>query len=436
VQATPPLSVIRPTDKDIRIRSLALAAPALSLAVVPLVSQAPASSPHWATVRLDGALAYKRVTPVPGGGSLDEARLVRPVAIIDVGVLGGRLRLQGAFNFEGCTIEDGELSLGAWGEGFVDRRHPHTYVHEIMLSAVDLLDSLDGAANLSLSVGKGFVAFGTDDPMSRPALRFPVNHHWSQVLERAVVIAGLRVGPMALEGSLFNGDEPERPGQWPRIGNRFGDSRALRVTVFPATGIELQGSHAMAASPEHRSGTGPDQFKWSASARWARPIAGHPAYGLVEWARTSEVDGFFVFNSFLAEGQYRLGRHRMYYQFERTERPEEERLLDLFRSPRPHHDDNIIGITRWTLHTAGYGIDLSHWTGLGVEPFMEVSLGRVSQVGAGLFDPEGFYGRRSLSSVSLGARIAWSPTGDGPHRMGRYGVLLPDRHWPVDSTNH
>jgi hypothetical protein len=285
-------------------------------------------------------------------------------------------------------------------------------------------------------LGKGFAAFGTDDPMNRPALRFPVNHHWSQVLERAVAIAGLRLGPVAIEGSLFNGDEPEEPGQWPRIGDRFGDSRAIRVTLFPVSGIEVQASHAVVASPEHRSGTGPDQFKWSASARLARPIAGHSAYAMVEWARTSEVDGIFVFHSFLAEGQYRLGRHRVYYQFERTERPEEERLLNLFRSPRPHSDDNIIGITRWTIHTAGFGLNLSPWTGLGLEPFVEASLGRVSQVGAGLFDPEGFYGRRSLASVSLGARIAWSSAGGGPHRMGRYGVVAPAPHRSSRRTNH
>lgn len=384
-------------------------------------------------MRLGGTLAYTRVTPVPGGGSLNEARLVRPVAMVYIGALNGRMRLQGALNFEGWTLADGELALGAWGEGFVDRRHPHTYVHELMLTGVDLLGSLDGSSVLSLSVGKGFVPFGTDDPMNRPALRFPVNHHWSQVLERAVAIAGIRVGPVAVEGSVFNGDEPEEPGQWPRISNRFGDSRSVRLTLFPVSGIELQGSHAVVASPEHRSGAGPDQFKWSASARWDRPLGGHPAYGLLEWARTSEVDGFFVFHSFLAEGQYRLGRYRMYYQFERTERPEAERLLDLFRSPRPHHDDNIIGITRWTIHTAGYGVDLSPWTSLGLEPFVEVSLGRVSQVGEGLFDPEGFYGRRSLSSVSLGARVAWSPNGGPPHRMGRYGVLTPERHRPAEN---
>ena len=41
-------------------------------------------------------------------------------------------------------------------------------------------------------------------------------------------MAGVRVGPVLAEGSFFDGDEPERPDQWPLIKKdsvwRFGDS--------------------------------------------------------------------------------------------------------------------------------------------------------------------------------------------------------------------
>ena len=43
------------------------------------------------------------------------------------------------------------------------------------------------------------------------------------------------------EAGLFNGDEPERPGQWPRIGGRFGDSWSGRLTGAPMRGLELAG---------------------------------------------------------------------------------------------------------------------------------------------------------------------------------------------------
>ena len=83
-----------------------------------------------------------------------------------------------------------------WGEGFIDRRHPHTYLHELMFSFDDLLGKVDGAARLSLAAGKGFAPFGTDDPMVRPVLRYPVNHHLAQILERAVAILGVSSGPV------------------------------------------------------------------------------------------------------------------------------------------------------------------------------------------------------------------------------------------------
>ncbi len=363
-------------------------------------------------------VAFERSDPVPGGDALGEVRVVQPVLYLHAGALG-RLRLMGVLNLEGATIPGGELAPGDWGEGFVDRRHPHTYLHELMLSAGDLLGAHDGAARLSLSAGKGFAPFGTDDPMVRPFLRYPVNHHLAQILERAVAIAALRVGPVAAEAALFNGDEPERPGQWPRVGGRFGDSWSARVTGTLRPGVTLQASHANVHSPEHRPGAGPDQGKWSLAARWERPVGGHPVYALVEWARTSEAAGFFVFRSVLAEGAWRGGRHRLQYRFERTERPEEERVAR-FRSLRPHLENSIVGITRWTTHTVGYEIVALRRSGLGVRPLVEIGYARVAKAGGGLFDVVGLYGRDHIWSVALGVRI----TGGAPmHRMGRYGAM-------------
>ncbi|HEU5303942.1 MAG TPA: hypothetical protein VFU40_04800, partial [Gemmatimonadales bacterium] len=248
-----------------------------------------------------GVVSYTRADPVAGSRSLGEVRLVQPTLMAHAGALSNRLRLLVTFNLEGLTMGEGELTPGAWGEGFIDRRHPHTYIHEAMLTADDLLGEVDGRGRVSLTAGKGFAPFGTDDPMSRPVLRYPVNHHLAQILERAVAIAGIRTGPVMLEGALFNGDEPERPGQWPRV-SRFGDSWSGRLTLWPTAGLELQGSRARVHSPEHRPGAGTDQSKWSLSGRWTRQLSGSLVYGLVEWARTSEADGFFVFDTFLAEG--------------------------------------------------------------------------------------------------------------------------------------
>jgi hypothetical protein len=357
---------------------------------------------------------YTYADPVPRGGSLGEIRLVQPTLMLHAGALDDRLTLLGMLNLEGLTIPNGELAPGDWGEGFMDRRHPHTYLHEAMLSYFQPV----GEAMVSVSAGKGFAPFGTDDPMSRPVLRYPVNHHLAQILERAVGILGVRAGPILLEGALFNGDEPERPRQWPRL-SRFGDSWSGRLTVFPISSAEIQASRAHVHSPEHRPGFGTDQSKWSVSGRWTGAVKQHPVYALLEWERTSEAEGFFVFHSLLAEAAAGAGNSRLYYRLERTERPEEERILNPFRSARPHLENSILGTTRWTIQTAGYGYRLSAGRLLDAVPFLEISYGTIANVGGGLFEVESFYGRKSFWSLSGGVRLA---AGMPLHRMGRYGV--------------
>ncbi len=391
-----------------------------------------AQSSPWIRVGAHGVVLYTHADPVPRGRALGEVRLVQPTVMAHAGAWSNRIRFRGMLDLEGLTIPNGELTPGAWGEGFFDRRHPHTYIHELVVSAHDLLGEADGRTQVSLALGKGFAPFGTDDPMVRPVVRYPVNHHLSQILERVVLIAGVRAGPAMVEAGLFNGDEPERPGQWPRVG-RFGDSWSGRLTLKPAPQLELQGSYAMVHSPEHRPGSGTDQRKWSASGRWDGGKQNPPVYGLIEWARTSEAEGFFVFHSFLAEGAWTTGRSRLHYRFERTDRPEEVRSSSSFRSVRPHNENSIQGTTRWTIHTAGYGFQLGRpgdpVSGL---PFAEVSLGRMADVGGGIFDVRSFYGKQSFLSVSIGLRLS---LGMAMHRMGRYGVAQDTTGRPHEAQN-
>ena len=362
---------------------------------------------------------------VPGGGSLTEVTVLQPVLMGQL-AYGPALRGRLTLDFEGVTMPEGELAIGGWGEGFVDRRHPHTYLHEAMVWGSGPLGTV---ANVGIgggiAAGKGIVPFGTDDPMSRPFVRFPVNHHLAQIVERAEIASGWRIGMVGLEGAVFNGDEPEDPSQWPSMG-RFADSWATRVTLWPVRGLELQGSYASVNSPEHRPGAGLDQAKWSASARMQRVVGRTGIYGLLEWARTAEGQNAFVFASVLAEASVLRGRHRIGYRVERTERPEEERYFDnLYRSPRPLLDNSIVGQSEWTLHTINYALQLALASGkLGLQPFVEVTLGRVADVGGGLFEAAALYGTNDVRGVTVGMRIDF---GGAMGRMGRYGaVAVPD----------
>ena len=356
-----------------------------------------------------------------GGASLTEGYLSQTAAMARGDLLGGHLRLDATLNAEGLTMQRGELSTGAFGEGFIDRRHPHTYVHEIVATGIGSLGSL----RYSLSAGRGFAAFGTDDPMMRPFEKYPINHHLSQILARAMVTGAVRLGRAIMEASTFGGEEPTSPGYTPAM-SRFGDSWSLRGTVLPVRGLEVQASYARVASPEHVSGVGLDQWKRSASARFVS--ASGDRYLLSEWARTIERDAVrgadvFGYETALVEGATMLGRVGVAVRLEQTERPEEERDTDPFRVPRPASDLAIGGITRWRTGTLALTFP-SPTSGLvRGYPFLEVS--RMSTEGKdprSLFQPSTFYGPRAPWMLTGGVRLRFG----APHaRMGRYGVAIP-----------
>jgi hypothetical protein len=255
------------------------------------------------------------------------------------------------------------------------------------------------------------------------------------VLERLVVIAAARAGPLTLEGGIFNGDEPTNPRSVPKW-SRFGDSWSARATLRPRRGIELAVSAARVESPEFRDGLGLDQRKTSAVVRIDQATAGGAGsrYFLVEWARThDDRQGrlAFTFSSLLAEGAYcrrgPLAANAGWVaalRVERTTRPEEEREIDPFRTPRPQIEFGILGRTRWTTATAALGTNAARIGVLTVAPFVEATYARPEKVeDLAAFVPRGFYGSDRLWLLSLGARVN---LGHRPHRMGRYGVAAAD----------
>lgn len=368
------------------------------------------------TVRAGASGILLGTVAVPGvdNRTLGEGYLTQPLVSAMVSTRGGSFTSAVMLDLEGLTLKRGELNAGIYGEGYVDRRHPHTVLHEVTATA--LLAGRKGRA--SITAGKGFVAFGTDDPMSRPLVKYPMNHHLAQILERALVIGALEAGPITLDASLFNGDEPESTSDMPNW-SRFGDSWSGRVTARYPQDWETQVSYAKVSSPEQPHGGGLDQRKTSASARYESARN----YLLAEWARTRELDHgatAFTFRSLLVEGSTLVGRVTFGGRAERSERPEEERLVNAFRTPRPHSDLAILGRTRWTILTANASAALPLRGTLVTAPFVEISTQAPrSIVTPSAFDPESFYGSRRLWSFSAGARIG---IGMRHSRMGRYGA--------------
>ena len=353
------------------------------------------------------------------GRTYTEGYLAQPIVFARGSAFRRRLEGVLTIDFEGLTLDRGQLTPGAYGEGYVDRRHPHTYLHEALL----VTRGAFAGTGVSLAAGKGFVPFGTDDPMMRPFAAYPVNHHLAQILERYVVTAAVRRGPIAVEGSLFNGDEPLSPGA-PPDADRFGDSWSARATASVRGGVELQGSYAFVTSPELVSG-GLDQHKWSAATRLER-TTGPIRYALLEWAWTDAVLGDVSvnrFSSLLGEASTSVRAVTASVRYENTTRPEEVRLLDPFRTARSPTDLSIIGVTRWQTITAAASTARSLGM-VALAPFVEIAWSRPTQaVKPSAFEPEEFYGTSSIWMMSAGLRFG---VGRMHHRMGRYGVAAPD----------
>jgi hypothetical protein len=401
-----------------RFRTLRLLPPALLL--LPAAGTAQHGAPTDGRVQLRTGVhavpLLTHVTPIQQGAALTEAYLTQPTLLGQLFALDGRIELRGALSLEPLTLERGELGAGAYGEGYVDRRHPHTYLHELMLTVQGDV----GPANASAAIGRGFVAFGTDDPMMRPFVKFPVNHHLGQVLERLVATGGVRFGAVLAEASLFNGNEPSDPQDYGSL-DRFADSWSARLTLLPLPGIEVQASRAQVTSPEMPAGGGTDQRKWSASARYDRTHGAGDIYALIEWKRTTELDRgleLFSFGSMLAEASLARSGWRPALRIERSERPEEERTFNPFRSPWPHGGSHGMGLTRWTI-IAGRLEKHFAARGMSAAPFIEASLSHVQETAGGLFEPDLFYGSNRIRTLNIGARLR---AGWHPWRMGRYGV--------------
>jgi hypothetical protein len=380
-----------------------------------------AAAARW-HVMVQAIPVLTRVTSSVGGAGFTEGYLSQAAAMARGSWWNGHVSLDATLNAEGLTMARGELSTGAFGEGFVDRRHPHTYLHELIVTGIGSA----GPLSYSLSAGRGFAPFGTDDPMMRPFEKYPINHHLAQILERGLLSGALRFGSAMIEAATFGGEEPASPSSLPRA-SRFGDSWSVRATVLPVRGLETQASFARVKSPEQPSGFGLDQLKSSLSARFVSADGGH--YALTEWARTVERDqnsgaDAFSYESALVEGAASVGPLGLALRLEQTDRPEETRLEDAFRTARPAPDLGIGGITRWRTVTAAVSLPSALRGAVRAYPFLEVErLSARSRDPRSLFVPERFYGGGVPWMVSAGFRMRYGPL---HARMGRYGTALSE----------
>jgi hypothetical protein len=140
----------------------------------------------------------------------------------------------------------------AYGEPLHDRQHPHDLFMELALNA-DMMFTQGFGLEVYVAPA-GEPALGPPAFMHRPSAMSdplaPIGHHWldSTHISFGVVTVGLFSKAVKVEGSWFNGREPDEVRY--DLDLRVPDSWSARATVNLADNWSLQASYGFLKSPE------------------------------------------------------------------------------------------------------------------------------------------------------------------------------------------
>lgn len=222
----------------------------------------------------------------------------------------GLLDLRAMGSLEAFTLPPGGTpQLFQTGESYqglplVDRQHPHDLAMELSGRYTWTLaseTSLFGYAALAGEPALGPTAF-----MHRPSAAdnhwAPLAHHLQDAthITYGVLTAGLRQGPFQLEGSVFNGREPDEN----RVGFDFGplDSWSARLSWVPSPNLTAQISHGRLKDPEALSPG--DVYHTTASAQHVLAFPGGFFSNALVWGQNHELHGgLTVLQSYGLESQ-------------------------------------------------------------------------------------------------------------------------------------
>jgi hypothetical protein len=255
-------------------------------------------------------------------------------------LVGGRLQLRAMNSLEAWTVTDRGypilLQSGETlrGDAIHDRQHPHDFFMEL---GAFYERALSPSLAWQLYVApSGEPALGPVAFMHRPSAEndpmVSLGHHWQDAthITFGVVTAGLFSRRWKLEGSAFNGREPDE-NRWnlDLRGARL-DSYSGRLTVNPNASWSLSGSYGFIHAPERpRSET--SMHRLSASALHGARIGstGRWSSALV-WGANLESGHAALEHSFLAETNFEPSdRHALFGRVELVQKTGEDLSLGI-----------------------------------------------------------------------------------------------------------
>ena len=301
----------------------------------------------------------------------------------------GSLTLRGMFSLDPTMGKDGYPLLFQTGETadgvmpLVDRQHPHDFLMEL---AAIYSHPLSDSTSVFLYAGyPGEPALGPPTFMHRFSGMdnpdAPLGHHWLDAthVTFGVLTAGLVWNGVKLEGSVFNGREPDQY-RWDFDPLRL-DSTSLRLTWNPSANWSMQASWGSINSPEALE-PGIDQQRITASATYNMPLASGNWQTTFAWGRNDKNPGDST-NALLLESALQWNAHTVFGRIEYTEKDE------LFGEDEPLHDQTF-GISKFSL---GYVYDIP------VAQHVKLGVGAVGSAYAFPSELDPYYGSNPLSGT-------------------------------------
>ena len=246
----------------------------------------------------------------------------------------GTLGLRGMVSLDPAMGKGGYPLLFQTGETadgtthLVDRQHPH-----------DAFMELAGTYSVAFSDRGALFFYGGlpgEPALGPPAFmhRFsgirnpeaPITHHWldSTHISMGVATVGASYGPWKVEGSAFNGREPDQF-RWNIETGRLSSS-SVRATFNPSEAWSFQLSHGRLKHPEQLE-PGIDVDRTTASAMYQSTIAGRPWGTTLAWGRNDKRGGgeSRALDGWLLESTAELSENHTV--FARAERVSNDELL-------------------------------------------------------------------------------------------------------------
>jgi hypothetical protein len=242
------------------------------------------------------------------------------------------------------------------GEPLVDHQHPHNVFAELSaLYTLPLSEKISwelyGGPSAEPALGPVTYIHRTSDAELPLA---PLSHHLQDSTHTSfgVVTTGLIIDRIKLEGSAFNGHEPNEE-RW-SIQPAALDSWSVRGSVAPDRNWTAQYSIGHLDHPEALEPW--NQWRQTASVEYNRPlVSGNWATSLV-WGRVHEIGTGIILNGYLLESTLNLLRRN--YVFTRMELVDKNELFPPAEQPSYRIGAYTFGGTRDLVQNRAYQLGL------------------------------------------------------------------------------